>query len=138
MLAVMPKHKGTDHLKGDLRAKMAKLMDELDRPARPRGRRPDPFAIPKEGAKQAVLVGPSNSGKSSLLAALTGAKVKVAPYPFTTQAPQPGMLRFENISIQVVDTPSLSDGRLESRLFGLLRSADLLVAVVNLDASPIN
>jgi ribosome-interacting GTPase 1 len=137
MLAVMPKHKGTDHLKADLRAKVAKLMDDLERPAASRGGRPSPFAIRKEGAGQAVLVGPPNSGKSSLLAALTGAKVKVAPYPFTTQVPEPGMLPFENTHIQVVDTPPLSEGRLESRVFGLLRNSDVLVAVVDLGASPV-
>ncbi len=136
MLAVMPKHKGTDHLKADLRAKVAKLTEELERPAGPRGGRPSPFAIRKEGAGQAVLVGPPNSGKSSLLAALTGAKAKVASYPFTTQVPEPGTLRFENTHVQVVDTPALSEGRLESRLFGLLRNSDVLVAVVDLGASP--
>ena len=135
MLAVMPKHKGTDHLKADLRARVAKLTDELERPAGPRGR-PSPFAIHKEGAGQAVLVGPPNAGKSSLLAALTGAKAKVAPYPFTTQVPEPGMLRFENTHIQVVDTPPLSEGRLESQLFGLLRNCDVFVAVVDLGANP--
>jgi hypothetical protein len=136
MLAVMPKHKGTDHLKADLRAKVAKLTDELERPAGSRGGRPSPFAIRKEGAGQAVLVGPPNSGKSSLLVALTGARAKVASYAFTTQVPEPGMLRFENTHIQVVDTPALSEGRLESQLFGLLRQSDALVAVIDLGASP--
>ena len=136
MLAVMPKHKGTDHLKADLRAKVSKLTEELERPAAPRGGRPSPFTVRKEGAGQAVLVGPPNGGKSSLLAALTGAKVKVASYPFTTQVPEPGMLPFENTHIQVVDTPPLSEARLESQLFGLFRNSDVLVAVVDLGASP--
>jgi ribosome-interacting GTPase 1 len=102
-----------------------------------RGGRPYPFAIRKEGAGQAVLIGPPNSGKSSLLSALTRAKVRVGAYPFTTQVPEPGMLRFENIHIQVVDTPPLAEGRLESRLFGVMRNADVLVAVVDLGASPV-
>jgi ribosome-interacting GTPase 1 len=135
MLALMPKHKGTDHLKADLRARIAKLTDELDHPTAARGGRPYPFAIRKEGAGQAVLLGPPNGGKSSLLAALTGAKARVGAYPFTTQVPEPGVLRFENIHIQVVDTPPLSEGRLESRLFGVMRNADVLVAVVDLGAS---
>jgi ribosome-interacting GTPase 1 len=136
MLAIMPKHKGTDHLKADLRARIAKLTDELEHPSGIRGGRPSPFAIRKEGAGQAVLVGPPNGGKSSLLAALTGAKAKVASYPFTTQVPEPGMLRFENTLIQVVDSPPLSEGRLESQLYGLLRNCDVLVAVVDLGAGP--
>ena len=137
MLALMPKHKGTDHLKADVRARIAKLMDDLEHPTASRGGRPYAFAIRKEGAGQAVLIGPPNSGKSSLLAALTGAKARVGDYPFTTQVPEPGMLRFENIHIQIVDTPPLSEGRLESRLFGLMRNADLLVAVVDLGANSV-
>src|SRR4030042_278107 len=90
MLALMPKHKGTDHLKADLRARVAKLMDDLEHPAASKGGRPYPFAIRKEGAGQAVLIGPPNSGKSSLLAALTGAKARIGEYPFTTQLPEPG------------------------------------------------
>ena len=133
----MPKHKGTDHLKADLRARIAKLMDEVDHPAASRGGRAYPFAIRKEGAGQAVLVGPPNSGKSSLHAALTGAKVRVGAYPFTTQVPEPGMLWFENIHIQIVDTPPLSEGRLESRLFGLMRNANVLVVVVDLGAGAV-
>jgi ribosome-interacting GTPase 1 len=118
MLALMPKHKGTDHLKADLRARIAKLTDEIDHPAASRGGRPYPFAIRKEGAGQAVLVGPPNSGKSSLLAALSGAKVRVGAYPFTTQVPEAGMLQFEN-------------------MFGVMRNADVLVVVVDLGAGPV-
>lgn len=137
MLAVMPKHKGTDHLRGELRARMARLMDELERPTSPRGGRPHPYSIPKEGAGQAVLIGLPNSGKSSLLVALTGAQARVAPYPFTTRLPQPGMLLYQNVHVQLVDTPPLTEGRLEARLFGLLRNADVLAAVVDLTAGPV-
>ncbi|HXG41730.1 MAG TPA: GTPase [Dehalococcoidia bacterium] len=137
MLALMPKHKGTDHLRAELRAKMARLMDELEHPAGPRGNRSHPFAIPKEGAGQAALVGPPNSGKSSILAALTGAPAKVAHYPFTTQLPQPGMARFQDVHIQLVDTPPLAEGRLEGRLFGLLRNADALLLVTDLSAGAV-
>ncbi|GBD14008.1 GTPase ObgE/CgtA [bacterium HR24] len=132
MMAVMPKHKGTDHLRAELRAKMARLMDELEHPSGPRGGRTHPFSIPKEGAGQAALVGPPNAGKSSILAALTGAPARVAPYPFATQVPQPGMARFEDVHIQLVDTPPLAEGRLEGRLFGLLRNADALLLVTDL------
>jgi ribosome-interacting GTPase 1 len=83
MLAIMHKHKGTDHLKADLRARVAKLMDDLEHPAASKGGRPYPFAIRKEGAGQAVLIGPPNSGKSS--SGLTGAKARIGQYPFTTQ-----------------------------------------------------
>ncbi len=137
MLAIMPKHKGTDHLKADLRAKLARLMDEMEKPTGKAGARFYPFAIRREGAGQVVLIGTPNSGKSSLLTILTGANAKIAPYPFSTQLPTPGMLRFENVYIQLVDTPPLAEGRLENRLFGLFRNADVLVIVVDLSMDAI-
>ena len=89
MLAATPKHKGTDHLRADLRAKVAKALEELESPKRS-GSKPSPYAIRREGAGQAVLVGRCNAGKSQLLAALTGAPAKVAAYPYTTRIPMPG------------------------------------------------
>ncbi len=137
MLAVMPKHKGTDHLKADLRAKISRLLQELERPKSTSSGQPQPFAIRREGIGQTMLIGLANSGKSQLLASLTGASAKVGDYPFTTQVPQPGMLPFENVLIQVVDTPAINDREMQTRLFSLLRNADLLVVVADLSDAPI-
>ena len=89
------------------------------------------YSIPKEGAGQIVIIGPANSGKSSLLNALTNAKAKVAPYPFTTQIPQPAMMRYENILIQLVDTPPLTEDS-PPWLKGILKAADGLLAIFDL------
>ena len=132
MLAIMPKHKGTDHLKADLRARIARHLDDLDKPSRLSGRT-SPFTIRKEGAGQAVLVGLPNAGKSQLLRTLTGVETKVGDYPFTTQEPRVGMLAFENVLIQLIDVPALTERRVEGPLYGLLRNADLLVPVVDLN-----
>jgi small GTP-binding protein len=134
MLAIMPKHKGTDHLKAGLRAKMAQLMEEIERPRRSGGGQAQPFSLRKEGAGQAVLIGLPNVGKSQLLATLTGAGARVADYPFTTKVPLPGMLQFENIRIQLVDTPAINDRDMQTRLFSLLRNADVLLIVLDLSA----
>ncbi|MCE4601563.1 MAG: TGS domain-containing protein, partial [Desulfurococcales archaeon] len=89
------------------------------------------------GAGQAVLLGPPNSGKSSLLARLTNAKPEIAPYPFTTQLPIPGMLSYEDIQIQLVDTPPLlldqPDSPVNNRVLGVARNANILILVVGLD-----
>ena len=137
MLSATPKHKGTDHLRADLRSKLAKTMEELESPKRGSGQ-PQPYAIRKEGAGQVVLVGLPNSGKSQLLTSLTGAPAKVAEYPFTTRIPLPGMVRHQNIQVQLVDTPAVNDREVQGRLFGLLRNADLLLLVVDLSGDPLS
>ena len=136
MLSATPKHKGTDHLRADLRAKISKALEELESPKRGAGR-PSPYAVRKEGAGQAVLIGRSNTGKSQLVATLTGAAAKVAAYPFTTRVPLPGMLTFQNVKIQLVDTPAIDDPEVQSQLFSLVRNTDLVVIVVDLSEDPL-
>jgi ribosome-interacting GTPase 1 len=133
MLAVMPKHKGTDHLKAQLRARMSQAMDELEEPSRgPRSARTEPFSLPKQGAGRATLIGPTNAGKSLLLARATGAQTRVGAYALSTQEPVPGMLPYRDIYIQLVDTPPISNPRTQGRLYGLLRTSDVFILVVDL------
>jgi ribosome-interacting GTPase 1 len=134
MLAVMPHHKGTDHLRAELRSRQAKLSQEVGR-QRAHGHT-DPYAVRREGAGQALLVGVANSGKSSLLHALTGAQARLADYPFTTQLPQPAMMPFEDIQVQLVDLPAVAPGATPPWLRGLLPHADLLLLVIDLDTDP--
>ena len=136
MMAVIPKHKGTDHLRADLRARMSRHMEELEKPKSTSGG-PQPFSIRKEGAGQVLIIGLPNAGKSEILNALTRAPAKVGDYPFTTQIPMVGMLPFENIKFQLVDTPALNSLDVQTRLFGLLRNTDLLLVTVNLEADPL-
>ena len=136
MLAATPKHKGTDHLRADLRAKVAKGLEELENPRRGSGQ-PQPFVVRKEGTGQVALIGLPNSGKSQLLATLTGASAKVAVYPYTTRIPLPGMLRHENVKIQLVDTPAINDRDIQGQHFSLLRNTDLLLVVLDLSGDPL-
>jgi len=136
MLAVMPKHKGTDHLRADLRRRMAKHQEEAQRrPSLPK--KGSAYNVRKEGAGQVVLVGLPNAGKSQLLATLTEAITEVANYPFTTKVPLPGMMRFENIQIQLVDMPPLIDREAKPWLSHLLRNADILLVMVDLGEDPL-
>jgi len=128
MLRIMPKHKGTDHLQADLRARIAKIRKQ---PARKGSRSAFTHYIPREGAGQVALVGPPNTGKSSLVAALTHASPEVADYPFTTREATPGMMPFEDISFQLVDLPPLSREHMEAWVFDLVRYADLLWLVMD-------
>ncbi len=128
MLAIMPKHKGTDKLRADLRRRMAQLRDMGSARKGP-GRRAPVYLIDKEGVGQIALIGPPNTGKSSLLAALTNAQPQIADYPYTTRLPLAGMMRYENVQVQLVDTPPLGD-YLEPWFPDLLRRADAWALVL--------
>ena len=134
MLSVMPKHKGTDKLRAELRRKIAKLEEEAERKSG--GRRGGGLSIRKEGAGQVVLVGLPNAGKTRLVNALAGTDFPVADYPFTTQTPTPAMMKFENIQIQLIDMPPITGENARPWFSTLLRSADLMLIVLDLGEDP--
>jgi ribosome-interacting GTPase 1 len=131
MLRVIPKHKGTDHLRGDLRKRLSQLREEQRSGSKKKGaRKADPGCVPRQGAGQVVLLGPSNAGKSALVAALTRAEPAVAPYPYTTRHPLPGMMMYEDAAIQLVDAPAVERAVYEPWMNTLVRNADLGLAVL--------
>ncbi len=134
MLAIMPKHKGTDHLRAELRGRIAKLTQLA---AKKSGARRASMVIEKEGAAQVAVIGLPNAGKSQLIAAITNASPPVAEYPFTTHQALPGMMEFENIKIQLIDTPPLVPQALEFWMPPLLRRADALLVMVDLSDAPL-
>lgn len=136
MMAVIPKHKGTEKIRGQLKSRMAKLKEELQR--RPAiGRAEQAYNVKREGAAQIVLLGLPNSGKSSLFSKATHAFSEVADYPFTTQKPIPGMMPFENLQIQLVDTPPIQMDHIEPGFPNLIRNADALLILSDLAEDPI-
>ncbi len=136
MLSVIPKHKGTDKLRADLRRKLSKLKD-ASATRKGGSRHASPFQIEREGAGQVAVVGPPNVGKSSLVGALTNAEVQIGEYPFSTALPVPGMMPYENIQFQLIDTPPLSAEFEEPQLMHLMRLSDLVCLVIDLQAFPI-
>jgi uncharacterized protein len=131
MLAVIPKHKGTNHLQADLKHKLSKLRNEDEKKAGS-SRRSSMFNVSREGAGQVVLVGAPNAGKSSLLAGLTNAEPEIADYAYTTTKPQPGMIRYENIQIQLVDLPPVGRDFTPTWVPGVVRNCDVALLTVNL------
>ena len=135
MLAVIPKHKGTDRLQGDLKRKLAKLREEKEHARHAGPARGAPvYHVEKEGAGQVALAGAPNTGKSSLLRCLSHAMPEVGDYPFTTRVAMPGMMKFEDIQIQLVDLPPLDPQYGETWVPQAVRSADAALIVVDLGA----
>src|SRR3989441_11877512 len=131
MLATIPKHKGTEKMQADLKRRIAKLRDQMQqRKSAARGR--PSFHVDKEGAGQIAVVGAPNVGKSALLRALTNAQPEIADYPFTTRAPLPGMMAYENVQVQLVDLPPITPDATEGWLYGIIRTADAAALVVDL------
>jgi len=131
MYAVMPKHKGTDKLQGDIKRKISKLTEEIDQ-TRKSGRRHSDY-VKRDGAGQVVLVGPPNAGKSSLIDVLTHATPEVAPYPFTTTRPFPAMMPYKDIQIQMVDMPPIGIDYYENWLSNIIRDCDIVLLVISID-----
>ena len=122
MLATIPKHKGTEKMQADLKRRLARLRQEAEVRS---GRGGNVVRVEPEGAAQLVLLGPPNAGKSSLVAALTRAEPPIADYPFTTTRPQPGMMPFEDVQIQLVDLPPVAREHMPTWLPNVVQGADM-------------
>lgn len=133
LLAIMPKHKSSEKLQALLKSKIAKYRKAMEKEPQVSRRTAVP-AVDREGAGQVVICGPVNSGKSSLLASLTKAKPEIGDYPFTTKVPLPGMMEYEDIKIQLVDTPPLADEVSENWTGDILRKADALLFVFDISS----
>ncbi len=131
MLAIIPKHKGTEHLQGDIKSRIAKLKrQEEQKPGG--GARSAMYNVEHEGGGQVALVGPANSGKSKLLSRITKAQPEIGDYPFTTQKPLPGMMPYEDINIQIVDMPPITEEFAEPWMAAIARNADAVLLVVDM------
>jgi ribosome-interacting GTPase 1 len=132
MLQEIPKHKGTDHLQAELKAKISKV--KKDAAAEKSSKKTKGLRIPRAGAGVAIILGGPNAGKSQLLAGLTNAQPEIAPYPFTTTVPVPAMMPWEDVMVQLIDTPPITADYIDSNLYGLIRAADLALLMVDLES----
>ena len=131
MLRVIPKHKGTEHLQADIKARIKDLTGELEHGPKGGGPTGPALVVRPEGAAQVALLGPPNAGKSLLHTRLTASHAHVASYPFTTQVPEPGMMPFEDIHFQLVDLPAVSSEHPVPWLGSALQMADAALLVID-------
>jgi ribosome-interacting GTPase 1 len=139
--SLIPKHKGNERLRAQIKTKIKELKDELEAQRGKRGGGYSPWSIEKEGAAQALLYGPTNAGRSSLLRALTNARPAIATYEHTTQRPTLGMMPFEDIQIQLVELPAPQVNRtgeyeIVPEIVDLIRSSDGLLLVLDASSNP--
>ena len=132
MLRVIPKHKGTEKLQADLLKRLSKLRKRAT--AKPSRSLHRPFyELDREGVGRVVVCGPPNSGKSTLVDCLTGARPEVADYPFTTRMPLAGMMDVEDIQVQLIDTPPLAPASLEGWLLRMMAQCDIVLVVFDVN-----
>jgi len=129
MLATIPKHKGTDKMQADIKRKIAKLRKGESKKG---GKRQFSYHVERQGAGQVILIGPPNAGKTKIVNTVTNARFSIGNYPFTTRIMQPAMMPFEDIQIQLIDTPAIHPDYYERWVFGLIRNADMAVLVMDL------
>ena len=132
MLRTIPKHKGTEHLQADIKARIKELGEQLEGAKRSGAHGGPALVIRPEGAAQIALLGPPNGGKSTLHARLTGSAAAAAPYPFTTQFPLPGMMPHEDILFQLIDLPAVAPEHPVPWLGSTLQTADAALLVFDL------
>ncbi|MGE4000823.1 MAG: GTPase [Planctomycetaceae bacterium] len=126
MLRLIPKHKGTTHMQADLKTRLKETRAEIET-EKSAGKSTRSFRIPRQGAGTVILLGGPNAGKSRILKELTNAAPEVAEYPFTTREPLPGMMPWEDVKVQLIDTPPVTESHLEPYITGYVRSADLVL-----------
>jgi uncharacterized protein len=132
MWALVPKHKASEKLQAELKTKLSDAREEVERERKSPKKTGVSHKIPKQGAGQVILLGGPNGGKSRLLTRLTRATPEVAPYPFTTREPHAGMMEWEDVRVQLIDTPPITADYLESYLSSMVRAADAALLVVDL------
>ncbi len=132
MLVALPKHKGTDKMQADLKQKISRAKKELAQNKGKPGKSSHSARIPRQGAGRVVIIGGPNAGKSQLLASTTRAKPEVAAYPFSTLEPTPGMMPWEDVLVQMIDTPPITADVLDPNVQSLIRNADLAVLLMDL------
>ena len=132
MWTLVPKHKASEKLQAELKTKISETKAEIEHDRKSPKKGGVSYKIPRQGAGQVMLLGGPNAGKSRILGRLTRAAPEVAPFPFTTHEPCPGMMEWEDVRVQLIDTPPITADFMEGYVSSMVRAADAALLVVDL------
>ena len=76
--------------------------------------------------RQVLLIGETNTGKSTLLTNLTGLLTPIKESPFTTYRPEVQMMHYRSVSIQVVEVPAIYVGDSDAAKYRFIRNSNVL------------
>lgn len=132
MWVILPKHKASEKVQAILKTKISEVSDEIEAVRAGPKKATASYKIPRQGAGTVILLGGPNAGRSSLLRKLTKASPEVAPYPFTTREPVPGMMDWEDVRVQLIELPAVTADFYEPYVTDFSRTADAAALVVDL------
>jgi hypothetical protein len=144
-MARTQKNKATNYHLGTLKAKLARLRNELfvEQSGGGGGGGGEGFDVARNGDARVALIGFPSVGKSTLLGTLTSTESEAAAYEFTTLTCIPGVLRYKGSKIQVLDLPGIIEGAAHGagrgkEVIAVARSADAILIVLDAGKEGLN
>lgn len=130
MLVYAPKHKSSESLLANIKERISKLKQEIEKHAKiAKGKGKRDFSIKKDGAAQVVLVGVGGTEKDEILSKLTNAKSSYS------NTPDVGILDYYGVKVQIVNIPLIYEGFNESEAgpsnIGIIKQTDLVILFFN-------
>jgi len=125
MISYAPAHKGGENLRAQLKTRLKKLLEQKDKSKK--SGKSSRVGIKKEDM-QAIIIGKANSGKSSLLNALTNAKSEISSASFSTIFPKIGMINYDGANIQIIENPAIESEYYDK---GLTHTTDTILILIN-------
>ena len=126
MIRECPKHKSSEKMLANLKTRYIKLKEKIGLQKKT-SKGSKKTGIKKE-EMQAVIIGKTNSGKSSLISLLTNTSPETAQYKFTTKEPIVGMMNYAGTQIQLVEIPAIESEYYDK---GIPHTADTVLILVN-------
>src|SRR3989344_1449581 len=103
MIRECPKHKSAEKMLANLKTRRKKLLEKLNKSKKSGSGKSSSKSNIKKHEMQAVILGKTNTGKSSLLFILTNTFPLIADYEFTTKNPQQGIFQiFRKLNLKYI------------------------------------